>query len=227
MRRIPGIAPSGFGRPSLDKLPHELPEFRWPRLVGVLDPADTASRSFNITGKGWLQLAGNHSGWFLAETPDAPGIEVYAFEFFPGVPTQRIYVATVGTGVIKIREWSEEVGGILAAGGGGRIVPPALETVDVIEPSTNIIKSNDPVQTFLPQAANRGTVIVNRALFQSGAANTHSLTVGFTNAVTAGGLNGSQLLPGQFFTFPAGQEIFYIPDGVGADNMTIEFDETV
>lgn len=215
-----------FGRPSLNDLPSQLPRFRWPRVVGVLTPAGAVS-SIPISGKGWIQFAGVHSGWFVAEAPDAPPMEIFPFDMLPGVPTQRIFVHTVGTGSILVREFDEEIGGILASAGLGRLTQgnPSPSAATVVTPSTEVLKSNTGVQQHVAPAGSKGIVVINRPYLADGVtANVHNLSVGVTNAVTAAGANGSLLVPGQQFSFPAGQSFFYIPDGVGADDMMVEYD---
>lgn len=215
-----------FGRPSLNDLPSELPRFRWPRVVGKLNPQMTA-RSIPISGKGWIQFAGVHSGWFVSEAPDAPPMEIFPFDMLPGVPTQRIFVQTVGTGEILVREFDEEIGGILASAGLGRLTQgnPSPSSATSVVATTQLIKSNTPVAQHLAPAGSKGITVVNRSYLSDGVTpNTHNLTVGPTNTVTAAGANGSLLVPGQSYSFPAGQSFFYIPDGAGAVDMVVEYD---
>lgn len=210
-------------RPGLSRAPADLPLFRWPKFVGSLSAAVTSQR---VSGKGWVQFGGVHSGYVVSDAADGPGVEVFAGEFFPAPSLQRIYVKTVGSGVILLREWDEEVGALLAPGGvqQGANAPPSSVLI-----TTRTIKSDDPISAVVtPASGSKGITIVNRPFLSGGVTvNTHNLTVG-GSTITAAGLNGSVLVPGQSYNFPAGQSFYFIPDQQGASqNMVVELDESV
>lgn len=215
-------------RPSLGVSPSDLPTFRWPKAKGrVIVGNPGPGKSLRVSGKGWVQFAGVHSGWAFADNPDDnKGVIVTAREFFPAPSLQRIYVVTEGTGYVLVREWDEESGAILAAGGvaGGSQGQQASEIVT----TTEGIKSTDGVEPFTPSPGSLGVTIVNRGLLSDGITpNTHNLAVSSDPAVLANGLGGTLLSPGQAYSFPGGQTFYFIPDGIGpVVDMVAEFNES-
>ena len=151
-------------RPSLSDYPADLPRFRWPRLVGTLDPSTDATivagKSIPVTGKGWIQFLGTFSGWKFAESPQAAPLDIEPREWLPGIPSQRLYIHTVGTGTVKIREWDEEIGAILASGRGpGQESDPTTGQDTTPATAQYVNKANEPYLVPGSAAGKKTTII--------------------------------------------------------------------
>lgn len=227
IRPIGGEVPD-FGRPSLNRKITSQGDTRWPSIRRGWSAATLpAGGEVRCPTSGWIQFHGTYAGWSVSDGGAALVLADYG-DILPA-PAQGVLIFTAGTGTLHLRAYNEEVGGLLA-----KIVTqnPDSENQSLIIGNA-APKSNDPSAHFFSGSApalvtgNVQTVFVNRTYLYDGVTpNTHTIYV-VPGAGPAVRPSGSAVLPGQSFTFPGGQDFSYIPDGLGTDQMSVEFIQSV